>query len=86
METKIIGLDLLRNPQKFGKKKLPMNIDKKIDKKIDTKKEITLEESFKKIMIEKINTFKVPLENYEKSDPFKTQLEACYYMYKYGSN
>lgn len=78
--TKIIGLDLLRNPNKLVKKKnmfirkqgnLPKNVPEK-----------TFDQKFKEEMINKIRDFKLPLENYEQADPLKIQIEACYYLYQ----
>lgn len=86
LENKIIGLDLLQNPQK--KKRTSKNIRKQGSNENNNdsnhKKPVKLDPQtqFKHFMNDKLNSFKLPLENFEKSDPFKIHLESCYYFWR----
>jgi hypothetical protein len=86
-EVKIIGLDLLHNPQKTKKKKKTESSSKN---KIDVEKHkkdykntssVTPMDKFKILMKAKIEQCSIPLEKYEKSDPYKIHLESCFYYF-----
>lgn len=84
-QTKIIGLDLLRNPNKLVRKKNSF-VNKQVKKPLPNIEPKTFDEKFKEEMIRKIREFKLPLETYENTDPLKIQIEACYYLYKNRTN
>lgn len=80
-DTKIVGLDLLRNPKNTRKRDSAFSL---VKKKVDSKPPVdndSIETKFKKHMIKAINEFKLPLELYEKNDPIKIHLESCWYFY-----
>lgn len=84
-QTKVIGLDLLRNPRNTRRVGTPKSnkIKQKIEEEINPD---SIEVKFKKHMKQLIDNFKLPLESYEKNDPIKINLESCWYFYSKNSS